>query len=536
MIERKYSDEVQARIEQEQAAQADSVDNDRPEITSKFVMECLDANELGDGMLYAAIHLGRFIYVKDISQWYVWRNHYWQLDIHDEAVGAVESVALRYIEEIEILGSKLAASMATDSKEEGSNRQESTKRKISEIYKRVKKLRSDNGRLHCLRFAHTNPVNQLSISTDDFDLDPYLLACRNGVVDLKTGTLRPGKQEDYISKHSPVEWQGMDASVDEWTKVLKEIFEDNQDIIDFEQRLYGYGITGDVNEHVFSVHYGGGRNGKGLIFDMFMRCLGDYAGPIPSEMLLESNRIGTSPNQTSPELLALKGMRLAIASETDEGRKFSAAKVKWLTGGDTLTARGLYSKKPTWFVPTHLLCLLTNNKPSAPGTDSAFWGRCLLTHHRIKFVKGDPCLPNEHKADPQLYTSLKEELPGILAWLVKGCLMWQKHGLSPPEAITNATKEYQEDENYIGQFIEAAIELGEKFNSGAKELYQAFEIFYRENISKVERFIPSKTKFGQRLMATELFQKKRVAGMIKYYGLRLNPIWQSRVMTEGGDE
>ncbi len=534
--ETKYAADVQARIAKEQAEMAvDPAEVPGVNISSEFVMECLVANEFGDGMLYAALHQDEFIYVKNFQKWFVWCGHYWQEDKLDYAVGAVEKVALRYIEEIEILGSSLAQAMALG--EEGEDRQKSIRRQMKRIYQRIEKLRSDAGRRNCLKFAHTNYVNQLAITGDDFDKDPWLFACKNGVIDLKKGTLRAGKQKDYISKCSPVEWQGIDAPAKAWDKALDEIFEGNKEMIDFNRRFYGYGITGVVTEHVFSVHHGGGRNGKGLMFDMFMRAMGTYAGPIPSEMLLDSNKGGASANQTDPALLAMKGLRLAIASETDEGRKFSAAKVKWYTGGDVLTARGLYDKSPTSWDPTHLLALLTNNKPDAPGTDFAFWSRCNLIHQRIKFLKDKPpMLPNERKADPELYNSLREDLPGILAWLVRGCLEWQKDGLKPPEIVTSATEEYQEDENYIGQFIKAAIEIDEKYSVSAKKLYQAFEIFYLENFTKVERFVPSKTKFGKRLMATELFKKKRPGGIIKYYGLQLNPVWESRRNNESGDK
>ena len=527
-----YREQVMARLEQAGYAEPSrGGDGDEVVIDSDFVLECLSANELGDGILYAALHKGRFIFVKNFGEWFCWRGHYWAPDDYDEAIAAVEMVAIRYAKELDQLNERLEAAIAAG--KDGKLEADRLGKVVTSLRKRVVKLRSSRGRENCLKFAHTNPVNQLAVHAREFDANPWLLACKNGVIDLRTGKLRPGRQEDYISKHCPIDWKGLDADAGPFYGIVQEIFDHDNAMVKFMQRLYGYGITGLVVEHVFSVHHGAGRNGKGLMFDMFMRALGDYAGPIPSEMLLDSSR-GASPNQTSPELLALKGMRLAIASETDEGRRFSAAKVKWLTGGDRLTARGLYDKKPTKFDPTHLLVLLTNNRPDAPGTDSAFWDRCLLVHHRIKFTKTDPKLPNERKGDKMLYVTLLDYLPGILAWLVRGCLEWQERGLDPPESVRDAVNEYREDENYIGQFLKACCELGEDYNVGAKELYALFERWYVAEVNKNERFVPSKKKFGKLLMATELFKKKRPGGMIKYYGLRIRMSAISTYM--GGDD
>jgi putative DNA primase/helicase len=224
--------------------------------------------------------------------------------------------------------------------------------------------------------------------------------------------------------------------------------------------------------------------------------------------------------------MALKGLRLAFASETDEGRKFSAAKCKWLTGGDTLTGRGLYDKHLISFTPTHLLVLLTNHKPNAPDTDFAFWERCSLIPHKLSFVvRGEDeaeLKPHEREADKNLPAFLRANAGIILAWMVRGCLYWQKIGLSPPQSVLEATITYQEDENYLGQFIEAACSQHQEARDGSSDLYEAFCHWYKANINKKDKYLPSQKAFGQKLMAADLFERKRIGGCYQYIGIEVS--------------
>ena len=229
-------------------------------VTSEFVMQCLEANELGDGMLYAALHQNQYVYSKNSDQWYYWNGHAWRRDDLDRAEAAVENVAIRYAKEIERLGVQLSKAMA----EGDESAQKTIKDKIGQIHKRVRRLRTDTGRRHCLKFAHTNPQNPLAIHGKEFDQDPWLLACANGVINLRTGELEPGRPEDCLSKRSPVEWQGIDADAGPWEQMLLEIHDGDEDLVAYKQRLYGYGITGLTIEHVFPVFFGRGRNGKSV--------------------------------------------------------------------------------------------------------------------------------------------------------------------------------------------------------------------------------------------------------------------------------
>ncbi len=525
--------QVELRIQEEQAAIAASQksasgNTSKEKIPSKFVMDCLDAEQLGNGMLYAEIFKNKIVYAKNSGQWYIWDEHTWRRDDLDYAVSAVETVAMRYAEEITVQEDKAAKARKGDPDlYKMVSRQ--VDKKIGLINSRVASLRKLDGRNKCLNFAHTNPVNQISITGREFDLNPYLLGCQNGVINLKTGELEEGNPTDYVLKRCGTEFYGLDVDQSLWTDALETIYNNDLEQISFMQRLFGYGLLGVALEHVFPVLIGRGRNGKSVLVEAISYVMGDYAGVVPSEMLLDTNR-PVNASQSDPTLMSLKGLRLAIASETDEGRKFSAARVKWLTGGDTITARGLYDKHPTEFDPSHLLVLLTNHEPGAPVGDMAFWERCFLIRHLLSFVRRKPEKDFEREADPELPSKLKKEGPAILAWLVRGCLDYQKNGLNPPSSVISSTKEYRDDEDYIGQFLETCCLIQGGVNVGATDLYVAFTIWYRKAINSKERFTPSQKMFGTKLKAREEFPPSKSNGVTRYNGLTLNAEYEKAVV------
>ena len=449
--------DIQAQVAEVLAQEAAALPATIPqEITSKFVLECLDANELGDGLLYAALHQDKFVFAKGSESWYFWDHHSWRRDEMDQAVAAVETVALRYTQEIPLQAAALSESLRVDD-----GKAESFKARIGQLHGRVKRLRKESGRKNCLAFAHTNPVLPLAVRAADFDLNPCQLACANGVINLKTGELEPGRQADYISKRALATFPGLDVDLTPWTDILMSIYSEDADMVEYMQRLYGYSLWGErITDHVFPVLVGRGRNGKSLVVEALFHALGDYAGPVPAELLLENRT--QSANQTDPVLLALKGLRLAVASETAEGRKFGAEKVKWLTGGDKITAR--FMRQDFFeFMPQFKLLVVGNHKPSIRNVDEAMRRRL----HMIPFTVTIPA----HKRDKRLPDRLLAERDGILAWALQGCLEWQRTGLKPPASVLAATEEYFEAEDALGRWLEERCDQAPHLQDTSQRLY-----------------------------------------------------------------
>lgn len=305
--------------------------------------------------------------------------------------------------------------------------------------------------------------------------------------------LRPGKPEDYQKTACPTEWKGIDEPCPTWEKFVSEIFDDDLLLVEYMQRLLGYGLTGTTERHILPILWGAGRNGKGTLLETVKHVLGDYAYKAESEMLLlqRQARSSGSPNSS---ILALRGKRIVWCSETDEGRQLNTSKLKELVGGDTLSARAVYGKRHVEFRPSHLLLLLTNHRPQAPAGDYALWQRIHLVPFTVSFIE-NPKRPNERKADHRLPDKLKSEASGILAWMVRGCSAYQQQGLNPPEIVKSATEAYRQDEDIISHFFDDACIIGPTYKVKAGALYKAYQAWCNENGHRPL----SGTKFGRNL-------------------------------------
>ncbi len=521
--------DIKAAVEERKRLEAEALaDRDKPEtarLTSTKIKQCLQANELGDGTLFTAIHTGKYLYNKTLDKWLKWVGHHWEYDTMEERYHAVEGVAKVYLDE--------AYRITEDIKKLGEDSKDEAKRQRDlreEYYKRVKRLRSNSGATACLQYSH-RIEDPIAIRGDELDTNPWLIACTNGVLDLRTGKLRDGRPGDHLLKYSPHEWRGIDEPCPAFESFLasaldgdcmmsdEERDQHREQVTAFVRRALGYGITGLSTEHMFLVFNGQGRNGKGVLVETLRHVLGSIAGPIPAEMLLDQGRAAT-PSGPTPHIMALKGLRIAFASETDEGRRFSPGQVKWYSGGDTLKGRDLNAKDYIDFDPTHLLILLTNNLPHAPGDDFAFWQRLKLIPFQYSFVADpDPNKRNQKQRDDQLREKLKHEASGILAWLVRGCLEWHRDGLNPPIQVTSATEEYRLGEDTISQFVGECCDQHADYRSNATDIYNIFKRWYRINVTAKPGSCPAQKKFGS--MLSKQFKKEKIGGSTRYFGLQL---------------
>lgn len=487
-----------------------------------WIWTCLQANELGDGILFSAINRGRFLFDASAGEWLVWNGNFFDRDITNQASYAVEEVVVRYLGEAQAIGRKMSASSDEEEIARLQQRQ-------SRILKRVDRLRSVRGRQNCLSFATTCGHGSLVVTGERLDSNPWLLPCRNGVIDLRTGRLRPGEPDDLMTKGANVDFpkdcdeylvNGTNSPCPTWEAFILEIMAGDQAKADYLARLFGYGITGLTQEHVFAVLFGHGRNGKGTLTETLQHVLGPLAAPVPAELLLDQGKV-SNPAGPSPHLMALRGLRLAFCSETDQGRRFSAARVKWLSGGDSLVGRHPHDRAPTTFPPSHLLCLGTNHKPRADSSDFAFWSRLHLVEFGLSYVDR-PSAPHERPIDKNLSEKLSKERSGILAWLVRGCILWQNGGLQPPPSVLSATSEYRRSEDDLAEWIEDKCIEADGAIITAKAAYQSFRDWWTENISDKP---PSQKRFGD-AMSRRGYQKDRGAagGARRYLGLELRSL------------
>ena len=433
------------------------------------VAEYLKHNEVGDAELFVDLFAQEYCYDKVTHTWYRWAGHYWQEDGDEGVLDAFDGVVKVYESEL-----KEAYGGARKDLERRINSLNTFKRRSNILHLVASKLSSG-------RAIH-------------WDTHPMRLPCANGIIDLKKGELVAGSQEDYQRAHSPTKFVNLKAPCPRWEKFLLEIMDGDEQMVYYLQRLVGYALSGTASEGVFPVLWGRGRNGKGTMLEVLGKVLGDFATPVSSSLLMEQTYTRSSSGP-SPDLMKLQGRRLVWANETEEGRKLSASVVKWLVGGDSITARPMYGKEEITFRPTHTLFLLTNHKPQVDANDYAMWKRLHLIPFTQSFVD-QPTEQGEHRRDPDLmhrFTKIEDQ--GILTWAVLGCRAWQEYGLFQPDTIKDITKEYADEEDYLTPFI---IEAKEKQGTGwlkAVDLFQS----YREWVLCRGLHPTSMTTFGRNL-------------------------------------
>ncbi len=387
--------------------------------------------DMANAALFAQMHGDQLRHIKERRSWYVWAEGRWRRDTTGHAERAAKDTARELWRRA--FGDDDATKWATRSQHEP-------------------RLRA------MLDVAASEPG--LALAADDLDRNPFLLACGNGTLDLRTGTLRPHEPTDLISLGTAIDYDP-DATCPRWGSFLLEVFDGDAELVAYVRRAIGYMLTGDSREHVVFVFHGAGCNGKSTLVETVKRLLGDLADTAPFESFTRS-RANRSPRN---DIARLHRSRLVIASESGAGHKLDEATVKNLSGSDTVAARFLYGEFFE-FKPQFKIVLVSNHKPQVDGNDDAIWRRIRLIPFHVSF---------EGCEDRDLAEKLEAELPGILTWAVHGCLEWQQRGLDDVATVMAATREYRAEEDTLGAFIEERCAL--RGFVVTKELFAAYEEF-----------------------------------------------------------
>lgn len=379
---------------------------------------------------FVRLNTGRHLYAHGIG-WHQWDGSRWVPDKDNGAMrGAIQTVK-----------AALADLPHLDKPERDS------------LYKDVRKCESASGLEGMLRIAAS--LKPMAISADQLDQDGMLFNTPNGTIDLRTGEKRPHNPADLITKVAGCDLDTA-ATGEAFNRFITEILPNDKEnnVRGFTQRVFGYSMLGLVREHVLPIFTGTGSNGKSTLLEVMGKAFGDYAINAEPELLV-------ARGEAHPTGLAdLKGARLAVCSETDEGKRLAAATMKRLCGGEHLRARKM-RKDFFEFAPSHTLILATNHKPKVSGDDPAVWRRIRVVP--FDFVAANP--------DVKLPERLAEELPAVLAWAYQGYLDYDSSGLTPPRAVTERTDKYHTESDPLGRFIHEVCVIGEHVHIGARDIY-----------------------------------------------------------------
>jgi putative DNA primase/helicase len=351
-------------------------------------------------------HQDELLYVHELRQWYRWTGHRWAADrtisIHNDARKLVRELG-DGIEQ-----KKLAA--------------------------RIESAATVNAIVSLARSDRTH-----ARVPEDLDPDPMVLNTPAGTIDIRTGSTHAHRRADMITKITPV--SPSDVTAPHWAACLATWTCSDNELIAFLQRLCGYWLTGSVREEKFVVIHGPAGAGKTKFVEAVRGALGnDYVTTLMMETLMATNG-----SQHPTDRADLRGKRLAIATETEQGRRLAESMIKYLTGGDTIKARHM-RQDGFEFTPTHKICIVGNHRPEIRNVDDAMRRRVIL----IPFVAVIP--PDQR--DLQLAEKLEAERPAILAWMIEGARLWLERGLDPPKRVLAATEEYLASADAVTRWIE----------------------------------------------------------------------------------
>ena len=328
---------------------------------------------------------------------------------------------------------------------------------------------------------------------------------RNCLISLKTGRTAEHDKKYMISKLAPVTYDE-NAKCPRWDRFIEEITCGDKSLQLYLQRMIGYCMTAYTKEQCMFFLYGNGSNGKSVFVDTIAYMLGEYAASCQPETVMMRDRNNTARG----DLARLKGARMVVTSEPNDGCRLDEGIVKQMTGGteNKLTARFLYGREFE-FAPEFKVIMSTNYKPVIKGTDNGIWRRVRLIPFTAEFTK--------ENRDPQLTEKLRRELPGILNWAIAGAVGWCKEGLPPCAIIDEAGQEYRSEMDRVQQFLDDCTERSDSGSTQASTLYKCYRAWCSE---QGDRFPISSNKFCSELKRR--YKSRKTSAFNEYLGICIN--------------
>ena len=422
--------------------------------------------DLGHALILAELWRDRYRWAEHRKSWMRWTGKRWE-PITDNQISAEASADLR----AEYAG-RLATARSNDEI-----------KRLTDAVLESCVFSKINGALNFLKGMagfHTNP--------EEWDADLWALNCNNGIINLKTGELRPHTPAALCTKLAPVDYDP-NVKGEKWEAHLKR-FLPNPNIRRQVQRDLGLSLTGANLDEILPIWYGTGSNGKSTTAKVILAVLGDYAEMAPKDLLI------LQKHESHPtEIANLAGKRCVFASEIEQGARLNEAKVKLLTGGDKIKARFLYCDFFE-FDQTWTITLFCNHKPIITGTDYAIW-------RRVRLVPWTVTIPDsEKKPQDVVIRELLAEGPAILKWLLDGLADWQRDHHWMADEVKAATEEYRQEQDRLAGFFTDCCEFGPHWSVAVADLYNA----YVEWCELVGEDPLGKRAFGNRLRDRGIIQ------------------------------
>lgn len=445
----------------------------------------LAEHEPGDIMaarVFGETYRGKLIHVTPTGRWMLWDNTRWLGAARGEEMRAAKSLADQVL------------SWAFDLLKQDAE-------KHKKRFSFAQRLQNQPRLEAMLELAKSEPGMSIGYMTE-LDADPWLLGVRNGVVNLKDGSLLTASPDMLITRQCAAEYDP-DAQCPRWIEFLISIFEGDEDTIAFVQRALGYTLTGTTTEEALFICHGFGANGKSVFGNVITSIMADNAQAAPPSLLTMRKDGDAGPRN---DIARLCGARLVQINELQQGDRLDEQVVKMLAGREMLSARFLH-KEFFEFWPTAKPWLRTNHRPVVTGEDCGIWRRLHLIPFKRKF--------EEHERDPWLESRLLEERDGILAWMVQGCLDWQRGGLRPSAMVRRESAVYRRESDLLGEFLEECTENDKEARIEQQQLFARWRLWNDANGTRSG----SKTSFTRK-MAERGYTGAKSNGQRFYSGLK----------------
>lgn len=445
----------------------------------------LPSTEFGNASRMLDNYGNEIMYVAETQSWYRWNAVYWE--------PCVNMVIEQYAKQTVLKLGDEAKKIDDDAQR-------------AEFYQFCAASQKAFMVKNMVTLAQSDP--RVLVPIKELDSDLYLLGCANGAVDLRTGELVPPSQDLLITNSTGVEYNPK-AKCPLFEKTVLDAFFGAQEMVEFFRRLMGYAILGNPKENLIVIPFGDGSNGKSTVLTTIFKALGDYAKMTPAETFLGEGK--SSAGGAREDLLRLRGARFVYVGEPDENKELKEGLVKSMTGGESIIARGLYSRVSVEFIPTWTVVMPTNHKPIIKGGDHGIWRRLMMVPFTRNYDKDASV-----KKDPSRTEKLKNELQGVLAWLVQGALEYQQIGLNEPKQTKDAKEEYKDEMDLLGDWIRECCEEGD-FKETSQNLWISWKQ-YAEARNEL-RYIPSSRSLGRRMAGR--FRAQKSNGKMVTLGLRV---------------
>lgn len=451
---------------------------------------------VGNANRFIRLHGDRVRYSSALG-WLVWNGDLWSMDDTELATHLAKDVAI-----------SLWREAITEADEE-------TRNALRAWAKRTEEASAIE---NLLKLARSSP--ELAIRVADLDVDPWLLAVANGVIDLRTGGLRPALQADMLTRRSGITYDPH-ARSQTWETFLHDATRGDVELQAYLQRAAGYTLTGSTAEEKLFLIYGPPATGKSTFIDAMITCLGDgMAMTIQADDILSIRG-----KQTKEHIIAeMRGHRMISTVEMPQGARFAQALIKQMTGRDLL--RGAFKYKNSFqFRPTFKLWIATNHAPAVHDDDEGMWRRL----QRVPFTNVIPHNRRSAALKDALQDPTSEVARAALAWTVAGCLAWQRHGLGSCAAVEADTHEYRQEQDKLGHFLETYCYATDdrEWCTLLTDLYEAHKAWSRE---VGEREITMQL-LSQKLKDRGLVKRRTATGMA-FQGIacRTRDVYTGRVM------